>query len=61
LPHDTPLRPKDCGGPLVDTDGRVAGINIARALRVATYALPARDVRQVLNELRRKSQSTVKD
>ncbi len=61
LPHDTPLRPKDCGGPLVDTDGRVAGINIARALRVTTYALPARDVRQVISELRRKSQSTAKN
>jgi serine protease Do len=57
LPHDTPLRPKDCGGPLVDTDGRVVGINIARALRVTTYALPADDVRQVVGQLRRKSQA----
>ncbi|MGD0898788.1 MAG: PDZ domain-containing protein [Thermoguttaceae bacterium] len=61
LPHDTPLRPRDCGGPLVDTDGRVVGINIARALRVVTYALPAADVRQVVAELRRKSQATAKD
>jgi serine protease Do len=61
LSHDTPLRPRDCGGPLVDTDGRVVGINIARALRVATYALPAADVRQVVGELRRKSQAAKKD
>ena len=53
LPHDTPLRPKDCGGPLVDTDGRVVGINIARALRVTTYALPASVVREVVSELKR--------
>ena len=39
--HDTPITPQQCGGPLLDTDGRVVGINIARALRVASYALPA--------------------
>jgi serine protease Do len=55
LPHDTPLRPADCGGPLVDTDGRVVGINIARALRVTTYALPASVVREVVAELKRKA------
>jgi serine protease Do len=57
LPHDTPLRPVDCGGPLVDTDGRVVGINIARALRVTTYALPASIVREVVSELKRKADS----
>jgi len=53
MPHDTILHPRDCGGPLVDTDGRVVGINIARALRVTTYAIPADTVRQVLNDLRK--------
>ena len=56
LPHDTPLRPRDCGGPLVDTDGRAVGINIARALRVTTYALPASVVRDTVSELKAKSQ-----
>jgi serine protease Do len=55
LPHDTPLHPRDCGGPLVDTDGRAVGINIARALRVTTYALPANLVRQTVEELKRKA------
>jgi serine protease Do len=55
LPHDTPLYPKDCGGPLVDTDGRAVGVNIARALRVTTYALPASTVREVVDDLKRKS------
>jgi serine protease Do len=41
IAHDTPIEPQQCGGPLLDTDGRVVGINIARALRVASYALPA--------------------
>ena len=41
LPHDSVVHPTECGGPLVDTDGKIVGINIARALRVTTYALPA--------------------
>lgn len=39
--HDTPLKPLDCGGPVLDLEGKVIGINIARAGRVASYALPA--------------------
>lgn len=38
--HDTVLAPHQCGGPVVDTHGRVVGINIARAGRVTSYALP---------------------
>ncbi|WP_230270410.1 PDZ domain-containing protein [Rhodopirellula halodulae] len=41
LQHDTVLNPDQCGGPLLDTDGRIVGINIARAGRVVSYALPA--------------------
>jgi serine protease Do len=39
--HDTVLAPSDMGGPLVDLEGRVIGINIARAGRTETYAIPA--------------------
>jgi len=39
--HDSLLRPEDCGGPLVDIDGHVLGINIARAGRTESYAIPA--------------------
>jgi serine protease Do len=56
LPHDAPLHPSDCGGPLVDTDGHAVGINIARALRVTTYALPAAVVRDTVSALKEKSQ-----
>ena len=41
LQHDTVVRPADCGGPLVDLDGKAVGINIARAGRTETYAVPA--------------------
>lgn len=41
LQHDTVLNPDECGGPVIDTTGRVVGMNIARAGRVVSYALPA--------------------
>lgn len=45
LQHDLPLDPEQCGGPLVGADGRVIGINIARAGRVRAYAIPADSLR----------------
>ncbi|TWU47481.1 serine endoprotease [Rubripirellula tenax] len=41
IQHDTVLDPDECGGPVLDTSGRVVGINIARAGRVVSYALPS--------------------
>lgn len=55
LQHDTVLQPWQCGGPLVDVDGRTLGINIARAGRIASYALPTRLIQKVLSELRRRA------
>lgn len=51
IQHDTVLRPADCGGPVVDLDGRVVGINIARAGRVASYALPSEVLRPIVREM----------
>jgi len=51
LQHDCPLEPKDCGGPLVDLDGRVVGINVARAGRVKSYAIPSSVVRELLESV----------
>ncbi|MEX0586797.1 MAG: trypsin-like peptidase domain-containing protein, partial [Pirellulales bacterium] len=51
LQHDSVLRPADCGGPLVDLDGRAVGINIARAGRVESYAIPADEVLALVTEL----------
>ncbi|WP_442508242.1 S1C family serine protease [Novipirellula sp. SH528] len=39
--HDTVLDPDQCGGPVLDSSGRVIGLNIARAGRVVSYALPS--------------------
>ena len=52
IQHDCPLQPNQCGGPLVNLDGDVVGINIARAGRVETYALPARVVLERLADLK---------
>jgi serine protease Do len=51
LQHDLVLKPGDCGGPLVDLDGRAIGINIARAGRTESYALPSEAVLPLLRDL----------
>jgi serine protease Do len=51
IEHDSVLRPWLCGGPLVNLDGKAIGINIARAGRVTTYALPARLAKRVFEHL----------
>lgn len=53
IQHDTVLKPIDCGGPLVDLDGQVIGINIARAGRTESYALPAETVVALLDDLKK--------
>ena len=51
LQHDTVLKPEDCGGPIVDLSGAVVGVNVARAGRIETLALPAEDVQAVVARL----------
>lgn len=52
LQHDMAIRPNDCGGPVVDLEGMAVGINIARAGRVESYALPAEAVKGLLEDLK---------
>jgi len=52
LQTDMVIQPKDCGGPVVDLDGNVLGINIARAGRVETWILPSENIRPPLNDLK---------
>ena len=52
IEHDTVLQPWLCGGPLLDIDGKAIGLNIARASRVSTYALPASLARKILKDLK---------
>ncbi|HEY2786895.1 MAG TPA: trypsin-like peptidase domain-containing protein [Fimbriiglobus sp.] len=52
IQHDTVLKPSECGGPLIDLDGKVLGINIARAGRVESWALPPQVITPVIKELK---------
>ncbi len=51
IQHDSVLRPNQCGGPLVNLDGKVVGINIARAGRVESYAIPAAVITTLIADL----------
>ncbi|HIN53903.1 MAG TPA: PDZ domain-containing protein, partial [Planctomycetes bacterium] len=53
LQHDTVLQPEDCGGPIVDLAGKTIGINIARASRVSSYALPAELFVSLIDEMKK--------
>ena len=52
LQHDTVLSPQNCGGPVVDLSGKAVGINIARAARTETYAIPADRILRLLDDLK---------
>lgn len=60
IQHDTVLQPWQCGGPLINVDGKAIGLNIARAGRIASYALPAVLVAQIVEDLKSRPPSTVK-
>jgi serine protease Do len=52
LQTDMIVDPDKCGGPVVDLDGNVVGINIARAGRVETWILPSEVIRPLLDDLK---------
>ena len=52
LQHDSMLQSNTCGGPLLDISGEAVGINIARAGRVASYALPIETVLPIIELLK---------
>jgi serine protease Do len=52
LQHDTVVKPIDCGSPVIDLDGKAIGINIARAGRTESYAIPSETIVGLLSELK---------
>jgi len=48
---DLTLEPEQCGGPLVNLDGEVVGVNIARGGRVKSYAVPSSKLRGLLENV----------
>jgi serine protease Do len=55
IQNDAVLEPTDCGGPLVDSQGNVVGVNIARSDRVTSHALPSEAVREVVERLKQQA------
>ncbi len=51
LPHDTVTEPSEMGGPIIDLDGCVVGMNIARFDRTATHAIGAKRMAEVCERL----------
>src|SRR5205823_4187316 len=51
IQHESVLKPTECAGPVVDLDGKTAAINIARAGRIESYALPSAVVRETIAKL----------
>lgn len=52
LQHDSVVKPEECGGPLVDLEGKCIGINIARAGRTESYAIPTEVLLPLLEEMK---------
>lgn len=47
--HDMVLEPNEIGGPVVDLDGHVVGMNIARSGRIECFAIPAKTVKSLVS------------
>jgi len=48
---DLPVEPNQMGGPVADLRGEIIGMNIARAGRIETYAIPSAVILEVLSPL----------
>ena len=55
LYHDQPLSPSLSGTPLIDLKGKVLGINIARAMRHRSLAIPTISIDEVVARLRKEA------
>jgi S1-C subfamily serine protease len=51
LQHDVPGNSRTVGGPLLDLEGKCIGMNIARANRAESFAIPMEEMREVSQRL----------
>jgi len=53
IASDLAARPEHCGAPVVDADGRVVGLLIARAPFIESLILPSTEMREAVEEMRK--------
>ncbi|MEM7456850.1 MAG: trypsin-like peptidase domain-containing protein, partial [Planctomycetota bacterium] len=53
--HDSPMFPEQIGGPVVDLNGNVIGMNISRTGRTGCYAIPSATMQQLVDDLLREN------
>jgi S1-C subfamily serine protease len=58
IQHDTLSSGRVTGGPLLNLDGECVGMNIARANRCENFAIPAAELRKLLDALLKQSAAT---
>ncbi|MBC8126285.1 MAG: PDZ domain-containing protein [Gloeobacteraceae cyanobacterium ES-bin-144] len=51
IQHDILCSSRTIGGPLLDLDGRCIGMNIARANRAETFAIPVEELKEIAGRL----------
>ena len=49
IQSDMQLNPEDCGAPVVDLDGQLVGVAIARAGRIKSFIIPASMIMELLS------------
>ena len=50
LQTDMTIAPQECGLPVVDSDGRLIGVVLARAGRVKTFVIPVATIAGLLED-----------
>lgn len=51
IQHDMVLDPQEIGGPIVDLEGHVVGMNIARSGRIECFAIPSKTIKSLLSKV----------
>ncbi|MEP2774357.1 MAG: S1C family serine protease [Luteolibacter sp.] len=57
IQHDILANAETMGGPVIDLEGRVVGMNIARANRAETFAIPVEELRELAERLMRREEN----
>ena len=54
--HDMPLQPNECGTPVINLQGEIIGINIARRNRTCSLAIPLEHIEKVVKTILEKAE-----